>query len=219
MDNFWILLTETQLVKTLLVVLFFVAAILILISYIIAIIQGREISYWPPKIGVKPPKTVIKPISSTVAETKPIEINVDQRISELEKQLSNFAKEKETPGVVFKPRPLPERVRYLLDVKMHFDSKIKSVVLSHGGAWAGASIASIDTYLEYLRMLESEDRRINLTHDISELYSVLREYLEEYTCSPTLDINDTIFLYIQYMASQLERKFGHIRPTTIRITH
>jgi hypothetical protein len=54
MDTFLIWLSENPIVTTALIVTFIIIAISTILIFLLAFFQGREILFWPPKIGAKP---------------------------------------------------------------------------------------------------------------------------------------------------------------------
>ncbi len=68
MDAFLKLLTTSPIIALTAAIVFLIIAII----YLIAFFQGREITFWPPKIGAKPAKIIVEASKVTQVDDKPI---------------------------------------------------------------------------------------------------------------------------------------------------
>jgi serine/threonine protein kinase len=68
MSDFFNWLSKNSIAATTLIVSFSVIITSITVIYLVAFIQGREISFWPPKIGPKPEKSKTREVGNNISK-------------------------------------------------------------------------------------------------------------------------------------------------------
>ncbi len=135
----------------------------VFIIYIAGIIQGRGISLWGLKIDPK-----ITPTTST-------EIDMDGLAERISEKLSKekFPKDQ----LRYSPPELSEQQTYIYSARQDIRDKISDIVMSHGGGWAGVSMASFGTFFELAKDHKLITER--LAGDINEFMMYTRTLLNE----------------------------------------
>ena len=117
-----------------------------------------------------------------------------ERITKTLEEISNQTDNQNTEHLYIPPE-LNERVIYLYSVKHDIHKKIQEIVLSHGGGWAGHSMAEFSTFFSLAR-----DHNLINEH-------VANEIIDFNSYSITLinqkEISNTEFLRIQLLADQI----------------
>lgn len=122
---------------------------------------------------------------------------VAERVNELRSTVPNTQLQ-----ALHQPPPIPDRVDYILAVRYYIESKIREIVLSTGGHWAGSTWASFKVYLDYARTgnIISEE----LKREITDFYFYTQGNIN------VGSVPDVQFLEIQYLALNLQRKLEAI---------
>ncbi len=109
--------------------------------------------------------------------------------------------ESEPVDFPYDPPDLPAIVIRFFKIKAHIENKLRNIVLSHGGGWAGSSLADGEVFFE----LASNNNYISkeLADRISLLYWEMRPYMGGHA-----PLDDTAY-QIDYLATviieELER--------------
>jgi hypothetical protein len=135
---------------------------------------------------------------ATISQEQMVELAdmVTRRIKDFRQEVGN-----QPPSRIYKPSIPPEKINYIYFVRHDIESKIKNIVLGHGGPWAGASMASFDTFLDLAKThhLISEQ----LAQGINDFYFFTQAMLH------SEQINDEHFLEIQYLAAKINRELDY----------
>lgn len=187
------------------VLLGIVGIILLLVIYIL--IKGGEVSLFGLKLSRKQGKEEQLPITQHQQQTQNVKVytgsealsddeikGIASQISEEIRSVWQYENEKSL-GTIYKIPSLPERVLYVYSVRYAIERRVRSLVLSNGGPWAGSSMATIKTFLDYGvtgRVISQ-----NIAADINDfLY-----YTQSLVNSGNL--NDGEFIQMQYQASRI----------------
>jgi hypothetical protein len=132
---------------------------LVAILGIVGFIQGREFSTPVFKVGARP--GLVGSPGGTPGRTEgPISEAQLEDIAERVRARLDAYKEQEglsDETLLFQPPELPDNTMSLFAMKTAIGRRIRELVLSHGGAWAGSSWASLETFLGHARNMNLLD--------------------------------------------------------------
>ena len=172
------------------IILLLIILLIIVLFLIIVVIQGRYVKIWLIEIGEDPKKAVAR--------------MADEMNKSAKESVENAKQEyKDIPKVqLYQPQKMSESTEYILSTKLDLENKIRRIVLSTGGGWAGSSMAEADTYLEYAINGGHIDKR--LEHEIQDFYWIIKpgEFGEE--------IPDKQLFEIQLLATKIHNQLDDI---------
>lgn len=134
-----------------------IAFIIVVIIFLVALVQGRDISLWPLKISGEPKSMKPKDqqqYQSKKPERKKKASSSQERLSEIQNQVTVKANEfktqnhNEPPDLFYRPRKLPSGISYMYAARYEITEKLRSIVLARIGAWPGCSYAWFDTLFD-----------------------------------------------------------------------
>lgn len=140
--------------------LIWIILIVLIVLVIIAVLQGRKVSIPGFEFGAKETTTLSSPQPvSPVTLIKNIYSEPPRRLSEEEYERiyqrvvahweAEYSKKKtKTIEPVFVPPEPPEETIELFKIQLALENKIKEVVVSWWGGWAGASLSPSSVFLE-----------------------------------------------------------------------
>jgi hypothetical protein len=135
---------------------------------------------------------------STLSDSEKTELveRITERIQDVQTRSQS-----QTLDALYKPPELSERIIYIFSARHDLEMKIRRLVLLYGGGWAGASMASFDTYFQ-----------LAVSNDLISK-SVAGEFNDfYYFTQPMLNsdsVSDSQYLKIQYLAANLEQQIAH----------
>jgi hypothetical protein len=117
---------------------------------IVGFTQGREVSIPIFRVGPKPSSSPPQVPRIELSMSPISEENIDQITEKVRERLEKY---KEDEGiseeiVPFDPDVLPDQSIDLYRMKVAIGKKVREIVLSWGGGWAGSSLASFETFFE-----------------------------------------------------------------------
>lgn len=153
-------------------VLLAIIAIFVAIIFITVVVQGREFHYGKLIIGKKH-----ESFESFGApdETPQTELDIDGIAERVKEKIAQEKSSKEIP--TFTPPKLSEQQIYLFSARQDIRVRLIDIVLSHGGGWAGVSMASFNKFYNLAKDNNLISKR--LASDIHEFMIFTRELLNE----------------------------------------
>ncbi len=115
---------------------------------------------------------------------------ITEKVKNIQAELHN-----RPPEALYQPPRISDRLIYIYEVWHDIENKIRWLVLSWGGGWAGCSMADFDSYFEKAKMANLMPE--GLANEINDFYYYTRSIINGG------DVSDTQFLRIQYLAANI----------------
>ncbi len=107
------------------------------------------------------------------------------------------------PRFLYQPPELSDTLKYIYSARHEIEKKIRSLVLSTGGGWAGCSMAGFDNYLEKARVVNVISQDL---HD--EITDFIFMYMQ-----PMINYEDVLeeqLQEVQYLVAHINRQLDAI---------
>ncbi len=198
----------------------------LLILFIIGVIQGREVSIYPPKIGSKVKKSdqsknpTYKPsVTQSQQQTQNVNIyqsmtqeQIDEVASRIAEKVIVIRKEvnNQPPKFLYQPSELSDSLKYIYSARHEIERKVRNLVLTYGGEWAGHSMASFDTYLRYAKNGNVISKELH--QEISDFYIMYTQPMINFE-----GVSDEQLLEVQYLATHINKQLDaiHVEPISL----
>lgn len=187
------------------VLLGIVGIILLLVIYIL--IKGGEVSLFGLKLSRKQGKEEQLPTPQHQQQTQTVNVQTEssnlsqEQIKDIARIVSEEVIEykrevgDESPTAIYPVSKPPERIEYMYSVRYAIERKVRSLVLSNGGPWAGSSMATINTFLDY-----GVSGKVFSKYIAQDIHDFL--YYTQ-TLINSGGVSDGQFLEMQYQASKI----------------
>lgn len=142
------------------------------------------------------------PISINIFSTT-LDNDLYDRVKQIMKDYDKDNIQKKENEELFTFSEISERVLYLIRSRREIELKIRELLLETGGGWAGCSMASTDTYIEYLQNSGILDK--------DSLQKIYDFYFFSNVFVYGNDIDDDSFLTAQYMIRELINLLQRLR--------
>lgn len=166
-----------------------VVIIVIIIIFVVAFFQGREISFWPPKIGEK--KKIIYSDKEKL-DTNISKEQMDTIIAQVKERVK--AEIGNQPALLYQPPGLHEQTLFIYGVRHELKRKLATIVLSEGGAWAGCSMADFSQFFSLAKQFNKISE--GLAKEIEAFYSDTEMLL-----NTDVILSDEEFSRVRYLAT------------------
>ena len=185
---------------------------LLLALFAFGIFQGREVSIYPPKIGPKIRKSDRSSVTQSQQQTQNVNIYQSFTSEQIEEVASRVAEKVVTirkevgnqpPRFLYQPPELSYSLEYIYSARHEIERKVRNLVLSHGGGWAGASMAGFNKYLDFARIGGVIPQ---------ELYNEIVDFFILYT-QPMInfeEVSEEQLQEVQYLAAHINHQLDTI---------
>jgi hypothetical protein len=143
------IILQYPIILYILIALSFIILPIVIIMAVVGFIQGREFSTPLFRIGAKIPSGPSS-LHSHPADPQIAEEQMDEIIERVRSKLEEFKEERGLSDQALSIRPpnLPGHTIDLFSLRVEIGRKVREIVLSHGGGWAGSSLATFETFIE-----------------------------------------------------------------------
>jgi len=177
-----------------LIYIFITIILAVIFILVLVIVQGREVSIGPFKIG----KREIVSKTPTLNQSQMDELA--KRISESVKEIK-VGLENQQPSKVYQPTKLSDRHLYIYSARNDIQIKIARMVAAHDG-WPGISLATFEIFFSLVQ-------EFHLIYD-----SLAQEIKDFYALTGPMLVNDTVydseFVQAQYLATNINLQLDQI---------
>jgi hypothetical protein len=179
---------------------------LVAVLGLVGFVQGREFSTPLFKVGARPAPTPPLGVPSDQLHTPMTEDQLADIAERVRAKLDEYKKEEGLTDetLLLKLPNLPKHTIDLFAMKVAIGQRVREIVLSYGGAWAGSSWASLDTYFELAQNLGVLDKQ--LVEDIGSF---------DWVITPGIygdEIGEDQFRDASQLASKILRQLEKIEP-------
>jgi hypothetical protein len=143
------------------------------------------------------PKAASETIVLTPSKENALIERILEKVRDIQENLQS-----QSVSTLYKPPSLSERLIYLYTVRHDIENKIREIVLSFGGSWMGATMASFDSYFE-----KALEHKLITEVVASEIYDFY------YYTQPIInsgDVSDSEHLRIQYLAANINHQLDYV---------
>lgn len=143
---------------------------LLLLFAILSFAQGREFSTPLFKIGPKAP-----PLAPSALPPRLSQEGIEELAATLKQRVEEHLRSLPTPAapLAFQPPSLEDSALQLVAMQLAIDRSVQAIVLSHGGGWAGCSMAPFETFYDLARSHGIIDQRtLDEINDLRNLTSL-----------------------------------------------